>query len=91
MFYFKDCGNTKYKELTNLYIQACAGFAKYKYGELKDIADVIWLLLEERTDFALMKLVFKGLNNKNMPDNYALQLKLPKKTIVTEKLSYASA
>ena len=49
---------------------------KYKYGELKDIADLNWLLIEERIGFALMKLVFNGLNNKNMPEN--LQLKLSK-------------
>ena len=63
---------------------------KYKYGELKDIPDLNWLLTEEGIDFALMKLVFNGLNNKNMPEN--LQLKLSKKkTIVTGKFSYASA
>ena len=49
---------------------------KYKYGELKDIVDLNWLLIKERIDFALMKLVFNGLNNKNMPEN--LQLKLSK-------------
>ena len=37
-----------------------------------------------------MKLVFNGLNNKNMPEK--LQLKLPKeKTIAAEKLSNVSA
>ena len=56
--------------------QAYAGFVKYKYGELKDIANLNWLLIEERIDFALMKIVFNGLNNKNMPEN--LQLKLSK-------------
>ena len=39
-----------------------------------------WLLIEEGIDFALIKLIFNGLNNKNMPEN--LQLKLSK-----EKLS----
>ena len=29
----------------NKLIQACAGFVKYKYGELKDIADLNWLLI----------------------------------------------
>ena len=62
---------------------------KYKYGELKDIADLNWLLIEERIGFALMKLVFDGLNNKNMAEN--LQLKLSKKMIVTEKINYTSA
>ena len=26
--------------------QACAGFVKYKYGELKNIANLNWLLIE---------------------------------------------
>ena len=34
------------------------------------------LLIEERIDFRLMKLVFNGSNNNNMPEN--LQLKLSK-------------
>ena len=58
-------------------IQAYAGFVKYKYGELKDITDLNWLLIKERIDSALMKFVFNGLNCKNMPEN--LQLKLSKK------------
>ena len=70
-------GLPKYQiQRVNKLKQACAGFVKYKYGELKDIADLNWLLIEERIGFALMKLVFNGLNNKNMPEN--LQLKLSK-------------
>ena len=49
---------------------------KCKYGELKDNADLSWLLIEQRIDFALMKLDINGLDNKNMPEN--LQLKLSK-------------
>ena len=48
---------------------------KYKYGELKNNAALSWLF-EQRIDFALMKLDFNGLDNKNMPEN--LQLKLSK-------------
>ena len=33
-------------------------------------------MIEERIDFALMRLFFNGLNNKNVPEN--LQLKLSK-------------
>ena len=62
-------GLSKYKLQRVKLIQACAGFVKYNYGELKDIADLNWLLIEERIDFALMKLVFNGLNNKNMRGN----------------------
>ena len=52
----------------NKLIQTSAGFVKYKYGELKDIGDMNWLLIEEKIDFALMKL-FNGVNDKNMPEN----------------------
>ena len=77
-------GLPKYQiQRVNKLIQACAGFVKYKYGELKDIADLNWLLIEERIDFALMKLVFNGLNNKNMPEN--LQLKLSKEKLSLRK------
>ena len=63
-------GLAKYQiQRVNKLIQACAGFVKYQYGELKDIADLNWLLIEERIDSALMKLVFNELNNKNMPEN----------------------
>ena len=54
---------------------------KYKYGELKDIADLNWLLIEERIGFALMKLVFNGLNNKNMPENLQLELSKEKRLL----------
>ena len=63
---------------------------KYKYEELKDIADFNWLLIEERIDFALMKLVFNGLNNQTMPEN--LQVKFSEQKLsLRKKLSYASA
>ena len=39
-------GLPKYQiQRVNKLIQACAGFVKYKYGELKDIADLNWLFL----------------------------------------------
>ena len=87
-----DYCNVLFKRLTKFQIQrinklaqACAGFVKYKYRELKDTADLNWLLIEERIDFALMKLVFNGLNDKNMPEN--LHLKLSKKTRSLQKNS----
>ena len=60
-----DYYNVLFKELPKYQIrrvnklkQACAGFVKYKYGELKDITDLNWLLSEERIGFVLMILVF---------------------------------
>ena len=69
----------------NKFIQACAGFVKYKYEELKYIADLNWSLIEETIDFPLMKLVFNELDNKNMPEN--LQLKLSKEKRLLRKNS----
>ena len=54
---------------------------KYKYGELKDIADLNWLSTKKRIDFALMKPVFNGLNNKNMPGNLRLKLSKEKRSL----------
>ena len=71
-----DYFNILLKKLPKYQIQAYAGFVKYKYGEPKGIADMSWLLIEERIDFALMKSVFNGLNNKNMHEN--LQQKFSK-------------
>ena len=52
-----------------------------KYGELNDIADLNWLLIEEVIYFALTKLVFNGLNNKNMPENSQLKLSKEKPSL----------
>ena len=75
-------GLPKYEiQRVNKLIQACAGFAKYKYGELKVIADLNWLLIEKRIDFALMKLVFNGLNDKDMPKNLQPKLSTEKRSL----------
>ena len=38
-------------------------------------------MIEERIDIALMKFVFNGLNNKNMPENLELQLSKEKRSL----------
>ena len=74
-------GLPKYEiQRVNKLIQACAGFVKYKYGELKDIADLNWLWIEKRIDFALPKLVFNGLN-KDMPENLQPKLSTEKRSL----------
>ena len=75
-------GLPKYQvQIVNKLIQACVGFVKYKYGELKDIANLNWLLIEERIDFALMKLFFNGFRNKSMPENLQLKLSEEKQSL----------
>ena len=74
-------GLPKYEiQRVNKLIQACAGFVKYKYGELKDIADLNWLWIEKRIDFALPKLVFNGLN-KDMLENLQPKLSTEKRSL----------
>ena len=38
-------------------LQSCAGFVKCKYGCKNDVIDLKWLLLEERIDTSILKLV----------------------------------
>ena len=58
-------------------LQSCGGFVKYKYGNKNDVIDLKWLLLEERIDSSILKLVYNGINKENMPANLKLELKKP--------------
>ena len=42
-------------------LQSCAGFVKCKYGCKNDVIDLKWLLLEERIDSSILKLVHNGI------------------------------
>ena len=51
-------------------MQACTGFVKKKYGEVSDIVDLNWFLVEESRFY---NEIFLGrLNEKNMPKNLLL-------------------
>ena len=56
-------------------LQPCAGSVKCKYGCKNDVIDLKWLLLEERIDSSILKLVHNGINKENMPANLKLELK----------------
>ena len=57
-------------------MQACTGSVKKKYGELSDIVDLNWFLVEESRFY---NEIFLGrLNEKNMPKNLLLQLQKKK-------------
>ena len=58
-------------------LQSCAGFVKCKSGCKNDVIDLKWLLLEERIDSSILKLVYNGINKENMPANLKLELKKP--------------
>ena len=61
-------------------LKACAGFVKQKYGKREDIIDLKWLLIEERIELSILKLVFNGLNKENMPGHLQFALKEPTRT-----------
>ena len=61
-------------------LQSCAGFVKCKYGCKNDVIDLKRLLLEERIDSSILKIVYNGINKKNMPANLKLELKKPTRT-----------
>lgn len=58
---------------------------KFQYGEISDIADLNWFLIEERLQFTTMKLCFSGLNKKKMPGN--LRLKTEKEKLTSRENS----
>ena len=58
---------------------------KLNYGELNDLALFNWLLVEERVDFTIMKLVLNRLNKKNMQEK--LQLKTEKEKLPSHENS----
>ena len=61
-------------------LQSCAGFVKCKHGCKYDVIDLKWLLLEERIDSSILRLVYNGINKENMSANLKLELKKPTRT-----------
>ena len=56
-------------------LQSCAGFVECKCGCKNDVIDLKWLLLEERIDSSILKLLYNGVNKENMPANLKLKFK----------------
>ena len=56
-------------------LQSCAYFVKSKYGCKNDIIDLKCLVLEERIDLSILKLVYNGINKEKMPANLKFELK----------------
>ena len=54
--------------------KSCASFVKGKYCSMEDVASLKWLLVPERIDFTVLKMTFKGLNER-MPSNFQICIK----------------
>ena len=61
-------------------LQSCAGFVKCKHGCKSNVIGLKWLLLEERIDSSILKLVYNEINKENMPENLKLELKKTTRT-----------
>ena len=56
-------------------LQSCVYFVKRKYGCKNDITDLKCLVLEERIDLSILKLVYNEINKQKMPENLKFELK----------------
>ena len=55
--------------------KACADFALNKFATCEDITKLKWLLVPERINFTIAKLVFKVLLKENIPENLEIQVR----------------
>ena len=56
-------------------LQSCAYFVKSKCGCKNDAIDPKCLVLEERIDSSILKLVYNGINKEKIPENLKFELK----------------
>ena len=55
--------------------KTCAGFVLNKYATREDITKLKWLLVPERINFTIAKLIFKDLLKENVLENLEIQVK----------------
>jgi len=68
-----DLPNYQKDRITKLQ-QSCAGFIYKRYGTIEDVLKLKWLLFNERIDFAISKIIFKGLFDEKTPSYLKLQI-----------------
>ena len=71
---FIDLPQYQIKRLLKLQ-KACVGFALNKHATREVITKLKWLLVPERINFSIAKLIFKGLLKKNAPVNLEIQIR----------------
>ena len=77
-----DCCNNLFIDLPQYQIKrllklqkACAGFVLKKYATCEDVTKLKWLLVPERTNFTIVKLIFRGLLRQNITENLEIQVR----------------
>ena len=63
--------------------KACAGFVLNKYATCEDITKLKWLLVPEKINFIIAKLIFKGLLKENIPENLEIQVRASNRSLRT--------
>ena len=63
--------------------KSCASFAKGKFCSIEDVVSLKWLLVPERIDFTVLKMIFKGLLNERMSSNFQISIKEKKRELRT--------
>ena len=53
------------------------------YATCEDITKLKWLLVPERIDFTVVKLIFKGLLKENIPVNPQIQVTTSNRSLIT--------
>ena len=54
-----------------------------KYATFEDIAKSKWLLVPERINFTIAKLIFKGLLKEKVPENLEIQVRTSNRSLKT--------
>ena len=64
-----------------------------KYSTCEDITKLKWLLVPERINFTIAKLIFRGLLRENIPENLEIQVRTSNRSLRTPNkviLEYAN-
>ena len=79
---FIDLPKCQIKPLLKL-PKACTGFILNVYVTCEDITKLKWLLVPEKINFTIAKLIFKGLLKENIPENLEIQVRASNRSLRT--------
>ena len=61
--------------------KACACSVVNKYATCEDVTKLKWLLVPERINFTIAKLIFRGLLRENIPENLEIQVRASNRSL----------
>ena len=63
--------------------KACSGFVLNKSATCQDVTKLKWLLVPERINFTIAKLIFRGLLRENITENIEIQVRTSNQSLRT--------